>query len=230
VPEDRIAEILTGPSENPEGPARQLLSEALEAGGADNITIVLVDVKKREERRPPSPASSPRGKAGGTEEMKAVSRPESLGTATQTAPRDRTRDRARTRDRSGESNRGAASEAPSSARRSRKTTRKKRRRGGVYRRAITGLLRAVAVVLVVLLALTPVYLWGSSRYFLDFEGGEVVAYQGLPYEVLGFKFNEEWRRPGIERSEVKGPYREPIGQQKLYTKSQVNDVLRDLRR
>ncbi|MGB3680883.1 MAG: Stp1/IreP family PP2C-type Ser/Thr phosphatase, partial [Rubrobacteraceae bacterium] len=42
VPEDRIAEILTGPSENPEGPARQLLSEALEAGGADNITIVLV--------------------------------------------------------------------------------------------------------------------------------------------------------------------------------------------
>lgn len=78
--------------------------------------------------------------------------------------------------------------------------------------------------------MTPAYLWASSRYFLEFESGEVVAYQGVPYEVLGVKLNGEWRRPGIERSEVKEPYRESIEQQKLYTQSQVEDVLRDLRR
>ena len=88
----------------------------------------------------------------------------------------------------------------------------------------------MAIVLVLIVALTPVYLWGSSRYFLEFDGGEVVAYQGVPYEVMGLKFYEEWKRPGIEKSEVKKPYQEPIEQQKLYTKGQVDKVLQDLRR
>lgn len=215
VSEDRIAEILNEPSKDPESPARRLLSEALEAGGADNITIVLVDVKKREER-PPRKPTPPRGKSGGTQEMQAVSVPGNP----RTDARNRTRGRTR----------GSARDTSSSARRSRRTTRKKKRRGGVYRRALTGLLRAMAVVLVLVVALTPVYLWGSSRYFLDFEEGEVVAYRGLPYEVLGVEFNEEWRRPGIERSEVKEPYQGPIERQKLYTQGQVDEVLRDLRR
>ncbi len=204
VPESRISEILSEPSRDPEHPARRLLSEALEAGGSDNITIVLVDVKKHEDPPPREPAP-PRGKTGGTREMQAVSPPESL----------RTNSRNRRR--------GTSASSP------RRKARAKRR-GGVYRRALIGLLRAVAVVLVLVVALTPVYLWGSSRYFLDFEGGEVVAYRGLPYEVLGFQLNDEWRRPGIERSEVKEPYQGPIEEQKLYTRAQVEEVLQDLRR
>ncbi len=208
VPEDRIAEILAAPSKDPEEPARRLLSEALEAGGSDNITIVLVDVKKQEKPPPPPrKPSPPRAKSGETSEMQAVSPTESPRRSRSERPRNT---------------------SASSRRRVRKSREK--RRGGVYRRAISGLLRALAVVLVILIALTPVYLWTSSRYFLEFEEGEVVAYRGVPYEVMGFKLNDEWKRPGIERSDVKEPYQGPIEEQKLYTQSQVEDVLQDLRR
>lgn len=209
VSEDRISEILAEPSKDPEGPSRQLLSEALEAGGSDNITIVLVDVKKQEEPPPPPrKPSPPRAKSGETREMQAVSSTES--------PRKSRSERQR-------------NPSAHSRRRVRKS-REKRRGGGVFRRALSGLLRALAVVLVLLVALTPAYLWASSRYFLEFEDGEVVAYQGVPYEVMGFKLNDEWKRPGIERSDVKQPYQKPIEQQKLYTQDQVENVLRDLRR
>ncbi|CAN5620788.1 protein phosphatase 2C domain-containing protein [soil metagenome] len=212
VPEDRIAEILAGPSKDPEGPARQLLSEALEAGGSDNITIVLVDVKKQEKPPPPPrKPSPPRAKSGETREMQAVSPTES--------PR-----------KSQRKSRGERQRNPSASSRRRVRKSREKRRGGVYRRAISGLLRALAVVLVILVALTPAYLWTSSRYFLEFEDGEVVAYRGVPYEVMGFKLNDEWKRPGIERSDVKEPYQGPIEEQKLYTQSQVEDVLQDLRR
>jgi protein phosphatase len=212
VPEDRIAEILAGPSKDPEGPARQLLSEALEAGGSDNITIVLVDVKKQEKPPPPPrKPSPPRAKSGETREMQAVSPTES--------PR-----------KSHRKSRGERQRNPSASSRRRVRKSREKRRGGVYRRAISGLLRALAVVLVILVALTPAYLWTSSRYFLEFEDGEVVAYRGVPYEVMGFKLNDEWKRPGIERSDVKEPYQGPIEEQKLYTQSQVEDVLQDLRR
>jgi protein phosphatase len=206
VAESRISEILAQPSKDPEEPARRLLSEALEAGGSDNITIVVVDVKKQEEPPPgkPSPAHA---KSGETREMQAVS---SVGT-----PQKTQRERPR----------GASSSARQPAARS----RQKRQSGGQWR-IFSGLLRALAVILVLLVALTPVYLWASSRYFLEFEDGEVVAYQGVPYEVVGIKLNDEWKRPGIQRSDVKKPYQEPIEQQKLYTKSQVDDVLQDLRR
>ena len=89
-------------------------------------------------------------------------------------------------------------------------------------------MRGLAAILVVVVALTPVYLWGSSRYFFDFEGGEVVAYRGLPYAPLGIELNEEWRRTGVEESEVKGPYRDPIENHKLYTREQAERVLGDL--
>lgn len=218
VPEGRVAEILKSPSENPESPARQLLSEALEAGGSDNITIVLVDVKKQEDPPPPPPpprkSAPPRAKSGETREMQAVS----------PSPTE-----ARSKKPGTRASRPSASGSRRRERKSR-SKRQRGRRGGAYRRGLTGFLRASAAVLVLAAALTPVYLWASSRYYLEFADGEVVTYQGVPYEVMGFKLNEEWRRPGIERSEVKGPYREPIEEQKLYTKGQVEDVLRDLRR
>ena len=90
------------------------------------------------------------------------------------------------------------------------------------------LVRGLAIVAVLAIALIPAYLWGSSRYFFAFDGGEVVAYQGLPYAPLGFELNREWRRPGVTESEIKDPYREPIENHKLYTESQAESVLGDL--
>ena len=64
VPEDRISEILAGSPGDPEGSARRLLSAALDAGGTDNVTVVVVDVKES--------AEPPREERSGTREMPAV--------------------------------------------------------------------------------------------------------------------------------------------------------------
>ena len=198
VPETRISEILLEPSEDPERASRNLLSAALDAGGNDNITVIVVDVKEQ------GPRLRREGYSG-TSAMRAVEssvRPEDDLTSPKESP-GRAQGRARQR-----------------------AVRRKRRGG--FQRALGKLVRGLAIVAVLAIALIPAYLWGSSRYFFAFDGGEVVAYQGLPYAPLGFELNREWRRPGVTESEIKDPYREPIENHKLYTESQAEKVLGDL--
>jgi PPM family protein phosphatase len=202
VPEPRISEILIESSEDPERAARGLLSAALDAGGNDNITAIVVDVK--EQAPPPRRARRRREGHPGTSEMQAVE-PLVQPQEGRTSP--------------GESVQGRT-------RRHHKARRRKRRAG--LRRALGKLVRGLAIVLVLAIALIPAYLWGSSRYFFAFDGGDVVAYQGLPYAPLGFELNREWRRPGVKESNIKDPYREPIENHKLYTESQAEKVLGDL--
>jgi serine/threonine protein phosphatase PrpC len=197
VPEGRISEILADSLGDPEATARRLLSAALDAGGTDNVTVVVVDLKEQPEER-----------SGDTHEMPAVAPPES--TATQPTP---TRGPP-TRGRKGDASRRSAA------------SRRKRKRSDSLGRFVRG----VAVVLVVVVALTPAYLWGSSRYFLGVSDGEVVAYRGLPYAPLGVALNEEWRRTGVELSEVERPYRAPIENHRLYTQEEIEPVIRDLGR
>ena len=217
VPESRISEILSEPAEDPESPSRRLLSEALEAGGSDNITIVLVDVKKRERparERPAGTRERPRrsrnlldSESGGTREMQIVSRP---AEARDTSTRPRSRRSRATRRRS-------------------VRARAKRRRGNIYLKLVAWLVRLVALALVLVLALTPLYLWGGSQYYLSFDNKEVVAYRGVPYEVFGTELNEEWRKTGIEKSEVKKPYQQRIEEHQLYDREEVREILQDLR-
>ena len=194
VPEDRISEILGDSLGDPEATARRLLSAALDAGGTDNVTVVVVDLKEQ-----------PEESSGDTHEMPAVDPSES--TATRPSPTRRGRKRE------------ASSGRPA-------VSRRKRKRSDRLGKFVRGL----AVVLVVVVALTPAYLWGSSRYFLGVADGEVVAYRGLPYAPLGFELNEEWRRSGVELSEVKTPYRAPIENHRLYTQDEIEPVIRDLGR
>ena len=202
VSEARISEILLESPEDPERAARGLLSAALEAGGNDNITVVVVDVK--EQAAPPRRVRSGREeRAGGTSEMLAA------GPRGQTTGSDT-----------------SASGARSRSRRHANAARRKRRSG--FGRALGKLVRGLAIVVVLALALTPAFLWGSSRYYFEFDGEEVVAYQGLPYAPLGFELNQEWRRPGLTESEIKDPYKKPIENHKLYTKDQAEKVLGDL--
>ena len=195
VSETGISEILAEYPDDPERAARVLLSAALDAGGNDNITVVVVDVKEQ-------PAAEVReSRSGASSEMLAP----------------------------GHSGRGV--EAPSTPprarpRRSTRAARRKRSRG--LRRGLGKLVRGLAIVLVLALALTPAYLWGSSRYFFEFEEGEVVAYQGLPYAPFGIELNQEWRRPGLTESQIKEPYQKPIENRKLYTRDQAERVLEDL--
>jgi hypothetical protein len=200
VSESRISEILLESPEDPEQAANSLLSAALDAGGNDNITVVVVDVK--EQAAPPRRVRTGREeRSGGTSEMLAV------GPVGQTTG-------------SGTSSRGVQG-------RSRRGVARRKRRGG-FGRVIGKLVRGLAILVVLAIALIPAYLWGSSRYFFEFEGGEVVAYQGLPYAPLGFELNREWRRPGVTESEIKDPYKQPIENHKLYTKDQAEKVLGNL--
>jgi protein phosphatase len=200
VSESRISEILLESPDDPERAANSLLSAALDAGGNDNITVVVVDVK--EQAAPPRRVRTGREeRSGGTSEMLAV------GPAGQTTG-------------SGTSSRGVQV-------RSRRGVARRKRRGG-FGRVIGKLVRGLAILVVLAIALIPAYLWGSSRYFFEFEGGEVVAYQGLPYAPLGFELNREWRRPGVTESEIKDPYKQPIENHKLYTKDQAEKVLGNL--
>jgi PPM family protein phosphatase len=197
VSETGISEMLADSPDDPERAARALLSAALDAGGNDNITIIVVDVKEQ-------PAANVRERrerrSGGTSEMLALG-PSGQGVEARTPPRARPR-------------------------RSTKAARRKRSRG--FWKGLGKLVRGLAIVLVLVAALTPVYLWGSSRYFFEFDEGEVVAYQGLPYAPLGVELNQEWRRPGLTESEIKEPYQKPIENHKLYTRDQAERVLEDL--
>jgi len=202
LPEANIGEILADSPGDPEKPARTLVSAALDAGGSDNVTVVVVDVKQeapREER------------SGDTHEMPATARSGDGGEAPARPPAQRP---------------PREQPQPSVGRRA-----PRRPKAAVTKRKRVGLgwfVRGLAAVLVVIVALTPAYLWGSSRYFLGLDSGEVVAYRGIPYAPLGVKLNEEWRRTGVEGSEVKTPYRGPIEDHKLYTEGEIERVVQDL--
>jgi PPM family protein phosphatase len=194
VSETGISEILADSPDDPERAARVLLSAALDAGGNDNITIVIVDVKEQ-----PAPGVRKRRerRSGATSETLSPGR-SGQGVQTRTPPRTRPR----------------------------RSLRRKRSRG--FWKGLGKLVRGLAIVLVLALALTPVYLWGSSRYYFEFDQGEVVAYQGLPYAPFGIELHQEWRRPGLTQSEIKEPYQKPIENHKLYTRDQAERVLEGL--
>ena len=208
VRETGVAEILADAPEDPEKAARGLLSAALEAGGNDNITVVVIDVKTREEPEgsPPPTGAEMGSPSEGTSEMPA------LQPGTAKGARGRV---------------GGRRSSTGSAKKPRAPKRPRRRRGG-FARALAALARGLAVILVVLIALVPAYLWGSSRYYFSFEEGDVVAHRGLPYAPLGVELNREWQRPGLSESEIKEPYEEPVETHRLYTRDRAEEVLADM--
>ena len=204
VSEAGISEILAESPDDPERAARGLLSAALDAGGNDNITVVVVDVMEQPAREADARNERERHSSGISELLAAKPSVKDTGARTPS--------------------RGKA--APSRPRRPTRAARRKR--PSRLRKALGKLVRGLAIVLVLVAALTPVYLWGSSRYFFEFDEGEVVAYQGLPYAPFGIELNQEWRRPGLTESEIKEPYQKPIENHKLYTRDQAERVLEDL--
>jgi PPM family protein phosphatase len=204
VSEAGISEILAESPDDPERAARGLLSAALDAGGNDNITVVLVDVMEQPAREADARDERERRSSGISELLAAE--PSVKDTDTRTPSRGKA--------------------APSRARRPTRAARRKR--PSRLRKALGKLVRGLAIILVLVAALTPVYLWGSSRFFFEFDEGEVVAYQGLPYAPLGIELNQEWRRPGLTESEIKEPYQKPIENHKLYTRDQAERVIEDL--
>jgi len=204
VSEAGISEILAQSPDDPERAARGLLSAALDAGGNDNITVVVVDVMEQPAREADA-RNERESHSNGISELLAA-KPSVKDTGARTPSRGKA--------------------APSRPRRPTRAARRKR--PNRLRKALGKLVRGLAIVLVLVAALTPVYLWGSSRYYFEFDEGEVVAYQGLPYAPFGIELNQEWRRPGLTESQIKEPYQKPIENHKLYTRDQAERVLEDL--
>lgn len=200
VPETRIKDILStgGPQRETEAVVRELVSAALTAGGADNVTVVAVDVREEKPEK--------RSRGDDTREMLALS---------------------------GEGAQEPAGEehVPQDSRASKRAARQERRRArksGRVRRFAGLLSRFLAVALLAAALATPVYLWLDSRYFLGFDEGEVVLYNGVPYDVMGYELNEEVRRTGLEESDIGEPYQGPIRNHRLYTEERVEEVLSGL--
>ncbi len=201
VSETRLQEILIA-SPGPEKAARTLIGAALDAGGADNVTAVIIDVSEEE---PPPPERTSRG---GTQEMRALSSQRSTGGALSGSSEGKeTRDRNLVR------------------------SKKKRTKAGRWGQALGSLVRAVAVVLVVAALLMPFYLWGSSRYFLGFNEEEVVIYRGLPYAPFGYALNMEVQRTGLMQSDIKTRYQDDVERHNLYpSEGEAENVVSDLRK
>ncbi|MGI8910638.1 MAG: Stp1/IreP family PP2C-type Ser/Thr phosphatase [Rubrobacteraceae bacterium] len=208
IREDRIHDILRGHPGEPETPARGLIAAALAAGGTDNVTVVVVDVKERSQPR------HVRDTVSGTQEMQAVEAPN-----LETAPEQRAQ--------GSPSTVGSETRTP---RRQRETAarRRRRKRVGEFFGALAKLVRGIAILLAVAVILTPAYLWGSSRYYMGFDEGEIVLYQGIPYSVGSVDLNREAERTGTRESEVAETYQDPIEDHKLYTRDEVDRVLQDL--
>jgi protein phosphatase len=194
VPDARIRDLLTSSPENPERAARTLVSAALDAGGLDNVSVVVVDVKEED-----PPTEEPR--RGDTQEMRTIA-PEEAGTR----PRR---------------------ERPQNRRTRGKRTASHAKGEGSWQ-GLGAFVRALAVVLALAAIAMPFYLWGGSRYFLDFDEGEVVVYRGLPYAPLGLALNQEARRTDLQESEIEARYRDQILEHRLYSESEVDTLVRDL--
>ena len=199
VPEPKMLDLLTSHPEDAERTARALVRAALDAGGADNITVVVVDVREED-------PSAERARRGDTQELNTIV-PEETGGA-------------------GRQERGNGSVRSKRATTSRGKPRDKDRGLGGF---LGTFIRMLAVVLVLATLASPFYLWGQSRYFLGFDGGEVVIYRGLPYAPLGLDLNEEVQRTGLEESEVEERYRDVIDNHRLYSsEEQAEEVVRGL--
>ena len=189
IPETRMLDLLTFSPEGPEKAAQTLVSAALEAGGTDNVTVVVVDVKEGD-----PPAEEPR--RGDTQEMKAI----------------------------------VLEEAGARRRQEKPQAGDKRAEAEGLGRSLVVSIRVLAAVLVLVAMATPFYLWGTSRFFLGFEEGEVVIYQGLPYEPLGYGLYQEVQRTGLKEPDVQARYRDTIENHKLYSsKEQAEATVRDLK-
>ena len=193
VPETRMLDLLTSSELSPEEATQALVSAALEAGGADNVTVVIVDVEEKD-------APAEEAHRGDTQEMRTIAPEGADG-----GPRRQERPRAW-------------------------GTQGKRTEAGSLGQALKSFIRALAVVLVLAALAAPFYLWGTSRFFLGFDEGEVVIYQGLPYTPLGYELYEEVRRTGLKESDVQARYRDQIENHKLYSsEEQAEATVRDLK-
>jgi protein phosphatase len=208
IPEERIAEILAG-GRSLEGAADELIAQANEAGGRDNITVVLFRLEEVggdgfvEQATTIAPKAAGAG-AAGTSQAPTVAPPSSPGPARtpRTVP-------------------PAGSQAGSS--RPPATVR----RGQRYAKPLAALL---AVVIVLFLVLGGGYLASRQLYFIGTNSqGIVTVYRGLPYDLpAGIHLYETFYVSGVPASLVPAGRRATLLNHHLRSQTDASSLVRSL--
>ncbi|HZO77184.1 MAG TPA: Stp1/IreP family PP2C-type Ser/Thr phosphatase [Solirubrobacteraceae bacterium] len=243
ISEERVGQILARPGEL-EGAAQALINEANQAGGRDNITVVLVrleDVPSSADGTGDQPTAV--GMAPPTEVTTAADSAAAAGAAgvasgalagTTTLPKDGA-DTAAPRlepERglhetetapSGARARGGVLERASGRREAKRPTAGR----GIRRKPVAIL---IAVVIVLCLIVAGGYLASRQLYFIGTNSsGVVTIYRGLPYDLpAGIHLYETFYVSGVPASLVPPGRRVALLDNRLRSQSSAATVVRDL--
>ncbi len=205
IPEARVKQILEGTEALAEA-GRELIAAANDAGGRDNITVLLFRLEEV--------AAATGADAGETSEVEAVG--EHQGAATMTLPAVSETEAPPKRPAE-----PIAEEPPPPA-----PERKRRRR-----RRVPGAL----IALIIALAIVGAALWTASRavYFVgvDDESQVVTIYRGLPYELpFGIDLYGTYYPSGVSLAQVPSARRGTFTDHQLRSKDDAEDLVRQLER
>jgi protein phosphatase len=241
VSEERVTEILTR-AQGLESAAQALINEANQAGGRDNITVVLVRLEEVQSNAdgigeqttavgmaPPTQIASvtdPSGAAGtssgGTAGTTTLPR-DAAGTAAQGLTTERAPDERQVSATKAPRLRGGVLERAST----RRETRRPVVRRGIRRKPVAIL---IAVVVVLCLILAGGYLASRQLYFIGTNAqGVVTIYRGLPYDLpAGIHLYETFYVSGVPASLVPPDRRGSLLDNRLRSESSAASVVRAL--
>jgi protein phosphatase len=216
IAEERIGEIL-GQARDLDTAGDQLIAEANEAGGRDNITVVLFrleDVGDGDDADHPTMVSGP-----GTDEAQrttTTTSPPTQGSAPTVVPPPRTKQASSTLPLARTQGRP---EPDATARRPRRAQR--------YAKPIAAL---IAVLVVLFLVLGGGYLATRQLYFLGTNSqGIVTIYRGLPYDLpAGIHLYETFYVSGVPASVVPADRRATLLNHHLRSQGDASGLVRSL--
>jgi PPM family protein phosphatase len=214
VPEARVKDILAGGSSLAQA-GRELIAAANDAGGRDNITVILFRVEEVDGARATADT-------GETSEYEAVER------ETLEGPRPEASDEAEAEyRRTATMALSAVKPRPEPIEEPPRRTAPPRRR----RRRVPGAAIAVVIALGIVLAA----LWTASRavYFVgvDHATGSVTLYRGLPYELpLGLDLYARDYTSGVRIEQVPATRRSTFTDHKLRSRDDAKNLVIELER
>ena len=203
IPEARVKQILEG-SDTLADAGRELIAAANDAGGRDNITVLLFRLEEV--------AASTGVDAGETSMVEAVG--EHQGAATMTLPAVSEAEAPRKRPAE-----PIAEEPPAAPRRKRR------------RRRIPGAL--IALIIAVAIVGAALWTASRAVYFVgvDDESQVVTIYRGLPYELpFGIELYGSYYPSGVSLAQVPTARRGTFTDHKLRSKDDAEDLVRQLER
>jgi protein phosphatase len=223
--ESEVADVLRT-RDSLEGAARHLIDAANQAGGRDNITVVLFRVSESETDQ----VGADDGDTLSGQETETALHTSQVRTALAEAEREGRGERRR--DDAGETmviDARTAEAERASARSGDGSSRARKRRSPAARKRIVG-----PVLALIALAAVAAGLWvgGRQAYFVGAsDTGLIALYRGLPYELpFGLELYEEVYESSLPASSIPAPQRREVLDHSLRDRADGSDLVRELER